>query len=68
MPYKEKTMKSQRQKERRKGEAPTKLKPQTLEVPTKVKPLSEAPKVQMVTDQFGTRPWFLKLSDETLCL
>ena len=52
MPYKEKTMKSQRQKERRKGE-----------VPTKLKPLSEAPKVQMVTDQFGTRPWFIQLSD-----
>ena len=50
-PYKDKSMKSQRQKERRKGEAPAILKPQTLEVPTKVKPLSEAPKVQMVTDQ-----------------
>ena len=63
MPYKEKAMKSRRQKERRKGEAPTKMKPQTLEVPTKVKPLSEAPKVEMVTDQFGTRPRFIQLSD-----
>ena len=50
MPYKDKAMKSQRQKERRKGEAPTKM-----------KPLSEAPKVQMVTDQFGTRPRYLVL-------
>ena len=62
-PYKDKSMKSQRQKERRKGEAPAILKPQTLEVPTKVKPLSEAPKVQMITDQFGTRPRYVTLSD-----
>ena len=38
MPYKDKAMKSRRQKERRKGEAPT-----------KVKPLSEAPKVYLGT-------------------
>ena len=54
MPYKEKAMKSRRQKERRKGEAPTKM-----------KPLSEAPTVEMVPPRgiLSKRPRHLTLSD-----
>ena len=54
MPYKDKAMKSRRQKERRKGEAPTKM-----------KPLSEAPTVEMVPPRgiLSKRPRHLTLSD-----